>query len=444
MNCNAEAFLHQLAELERLAASSDRFVIALSGGLDSTVLTHLLATTRSQHGKSLLAVHVDHRLHPDSASWAAQCQALAAEFEIDFACEVVSVDVDAGQGTEAAARDARYTALRKHLADGDWLLSAHHQDDQAETLLLNLLRGSGPAGVAAMQSVRKIGDSWLVRPLLGVSRDELADYASSENLSWITDPSNDDCSFDRNFLRNEVMPVLASRWPHAGSSLARSAELARDSANLLMELADLDYTSIGGEDNRLPVSALSTLSTSRQKNLLRRVAQLVRLPSPAAAHLQLIVEQLLPAREDAEPLVSWPGAEARRYRDTLYLLPASVAADFECGQTLDTAAVAIGPGLGELSLVEDGGRGLSRDAVARGLTLHRRKGGEEIKPVGQTHTRKLKKLLQEEGIVPWQRDLLPLVYCGEDLVAVADLWIAADIVAENGLAIRWESRPELY
>ena len=444
MNCNAEAFLHQLAELERHAASSDRLVIALSGGLDSTVLAHLLATTRSQHGKSLLAVHVDHRLHPDSASWAAQCQALAAEFEIDFACEVVSVDVDAGQGTEAAARDARYTALRKHLADGDWLLSAHHQDDQAETLLLNLLRGSGPAGVAAMQSVRKIGDSWLVRPLLGVSRDELADYASSENLSWITDPSNDDCSFDRNFLRNEVMPVLASRWPHAGSSLARSAELARDSANLLMELADLDYTSIGGEDNRLPVSALSTLSTSRQKNLLRRVAQLVRLPSPAAAHLQLIVEQLLPAREDAEPLVSWPGAEARRYRDTLYLLPASVAADFECGQTLNTAAVAIGPGLGELSLVEDGGRGLSRDAVARGLTLHRRKGGEEIKPVGQTHTRKLKKLLQEEGIVPWQRDLLPLVYCGEDLVAVADLWIAADIVAENGLAIRWESRPELY
>ena len=444
MNCNAEAFLHQLAELERLAASSDRLVIALSGGLDSTVLTHLLATTRSQHGKSLLTVHVDHRLHPDSASWAAQCQAFAAELEIDFACEVVSVDVDAGQGTEAAARDARYTALRKHLADGDWLLSAHHQDDQAETLLLNLLRGSGPAGIAAMQSVRKIGDSWLVRPLLGVSRDELADYASSENLSWITDPSNDDCGFDRNFLRNEVMPVLVSRWPHAGSSLARSAELARDSANLLTELADLDYTSIGGEDNRLPVSALSTLSTSRQKNLLRRVAQLVRLPSPAAAHLQLIVEQLLPAREDAEPLVSWPGAEARRYRDTLYLLPASVAADFECGQTLDTAAVAIGPGLGELSLVEDGGRGLSRDAVARGLTLHRRKGGEEIKPVGQTHTRKLKKLLQEEGIVPWQRDLLPLVYCGGDLVAVADLWIAADIVAENGLAIRWESRPELY
>lgn len=425
-------------------AGPSRYVVAFSGGMDSSVLLHALQATATGTATPVLAVHVNHGLQPDSGDWETHCRAAAAAMAADYKSLSIAVPQGSGLGPEAAARQARYQALQQCMQAGDWLLSAHHQDDQAETLLLNLLRGSGPAGVAAMQSVRKIGDSWLVRPLLGVSRDELADYATSENLSWITDPSNDDCGFDRNFLRNEVMPVLASRWPHAGSSLARSAELARDSANLLMELADLDYTSIGGEDNRLPVSALSTLSTSRQKNLLRRVAQLVRLPSPAAAHLQLIVEQLLPAREDAEPLVSWPGAEARRYRDTLYLLPASVAADFECGQTLDTAAVAIGPGLGEISLVEDGGRGLSRDAVARGLTLHRRKGGEEIKPVGQTHTRKLKKLLQEEGIVPWQRDLLPLVYCGEDLVAVADLWIAADIVAENGLAIRWESRPELY
>ncbi len=444
MSCNARVLLHRLAELESLATSPDRFVVALSGGLDSTVLAHLLAKTRSEHGKSLLAVHVDHRLHADSASWAAQCQAFAAKFEIDFACEVVTVELDSNHGTEAAARDARYAALQKYVADGDWLLSAHHQDDQAETLLLNLLRGSGPAGVAAMQPIRKMGDSWLVRPLLDVSRDELAVYAASEDLHWIADPSNDDCGFDRNFLRNEVLPVLASRWPRCGSTLARSAQLARDAANLLTELADLDRASIGGTGSRLPVAALSKLSASRQRNLLRRVAQLAGLPAPAAAHLQLIVEQLVPAREDAEPLVSWQGAEARRYRDNLYLLPAMSGADFECGQSLDTDAVTIGPGLGAILLVEGAGRGLSRDAIARGLTLHRRKGGEEIKPVGQTHTRKLKKLLQEEGIVPWQRDVLPLVYCGENLVAVADLWMAADMVAENGLAIRWDGRPELY
>ncbi len=444
MSCNAEALLTRLAELESLAASTDRYVIALSGGLDSTVLAHLLATTRSQHGKSLLAVHVDHQLHPESASWAAHCEAFAAKIAIDFASEVVCVDIDAGQGTEAAARDARYAALRKHVADGDWLLSAHHQDDQAETLLLNLLRGSGPAGVAAMQSIRKLGNSWLVRPLLGITRDELAAYAAGVDLDWIADPSNDDHGFDRNFLRKEVMPLLQSRWPGSVATLARSAELARDSANLLTELADLDHASIGGTGSRLPVDGLLKLSASRQRNLLRRVAQLAGLPTPAAAHLQQIVDELLPAREDAEPLVSWPGAEARRYRNTLYLLPSFAAAIFDCGQSLDTAAVTVGPGLGEILLVEDGGRGLSRDAVARGLTLHRRKGGEEIKPAGQTHTRKLKKLLQEEGIVPWRRDMLPLVYCGEDLVAVADLWIAADVVAENGLAIRWDGRPDLY
>ena len=444
MTFNAEVLLQRLAELEELAPPPERYVVALSGGLDSTVLTHVLSTCRQQHGKSLAAIHIDHQLHVDSANWATHCRLFAEELGVDFLTEVVGVDAGAGKGPEAAARDARYAALLTHVVHGDWLLSAHHRNDQAETLLLNLLRGSGPAGVAAMRSIREFGDAWLARPLLDVSRDDLEAYAAAEGLRWIEDPSNDEQEFDRNFLRGDVLPLLQSRWPHASLKLARSASLARDAAGLLSELADLDIELMGAVSTRLPVSALLALSPSRQRNLLRRAIRTSGLPAPAASHLQAILEELLPAREDAEPLVNWPGAEARRYRDTLYLLPAAAVASFESGKELSGKGVRIGPGLGELSLVAGQGPGLSEATVAAGLGLRQREGGEEIRPVGQTHTRKLKKLLQEEGVVPWLRDQLPLVYSGDTLVAVADLWLADDAAAENGLQIHWQDRPQLY
>jgi len=441
---NAEALLQRLAELEQLASPPERYVVALSGGLDSMVLAHVLSVSRQQHGKSITAVHIDHQLRPESTNWAEHCKDFAKRNNIDFVVDVVKIDAAAGKGPEAAARDARYTALRKHVVGGDWLLSAHHQDDQSETLLLNLLRGSGPAGVAAMRSIRKFGDAWLARPLLDISRGELARYAEDEGLRWIEDPSNRERDFDRNFLRGDVLPLLQTRWPHASAKLARSATLARDAATLLTELADLDIESMAATSDRLPISALAALSPSRQRNILRRAIQTLGLPAPAASHLEEIVQRLLPARADAEPLVNWPGAEARRYRDTLYLLPAAADVSFESGQGLSDQGVRIGPGLGDLMLVSGVGPGLSDATVAAGLSLRKRTGGEEIKPVGQLHTRKLKKLLQEEGVVPWRRDQLPLVYSGDDLVAVADLWIADDAAAENGLRIHWQGRPQLY
>lgn len=444
MSFNAEVLLRRLAELEKLAPPPERYVIALSGGLDSTALAHAMSTSRQQHTKSLAVIHIDHQLHEESAKWAQQCQAFAENVGVEFIADVVSVDVDGGKGQEAAARDARYSAISKHIVAGDWLLSAHHQDDQAETLLLNLLRGSGPAGIAAMRPIREFGDAWLARPLLDVSREELVAYATDESLEWIEDPSNREREFDRNFLRGDVLPLLQTRWPHAPAKFARSALLARDAANLLTELADLDMASTGAVKNRLPVSALIELSPSRQRNLLRLAIQKAGLPAPSSSHLREILECLLPAREDAEPLVNWPGAEARRYRDTLYLMPAGRVATFQSGQDIAGEGTMIGPGLGRLSLVAGDGPGLSEEVVAAGLCLRNRQGGEEIKPLGQAHTRKLKKLLQEEGVVPWLRDQLPLVFSGEQLVAVADLWIADQAAAENGRQIHWQGRPQLY
>ncbi len=444
MSFKAEDLLQRLLELESLATAPKRYLIALSGGLDSTVLAHALASTRLQHGKALIAIHVDHRLQNESGAWAEQCEQFATELGLEFLCEAVDVEVQGGDGPEAAARDARYAALAKHVADGDWLLSAHHQDDQAETLMLNLLRGSGPAGLAGMRPMRQFSRGWLSRPLLGVSRDDLMAYAMREELRWIDDPSNEDVDFDRNFLRNKVLPLITGRWPGAAARMARSAELARDASNLLSELAELDIKSLGGVCDRLSVTGLHKLSKSRQFNLLRQAAKLSELPVPATPQLLAIVEQLLPAREDAEPLVSWPGGEARRYRDTLYLQPTFSAADFAKGQPFGDGEVLIGPGLGTLALGSCDGPGLSETVVAQGLCLRRREGGEEIQLPGQSHTKKLKKLLQEEGVLPWFRQQLPLIYSGGQLVAVADLWIAAGALAEKGRAIRWRNKPDLY
>lgn len=444
MSFDAAALLQRLAELEALAAVPKRLIVAYSGGLDSTILAHLLAVTREQHGKALVLIHIDHGLQEASRSWAEFCQASAAAMGIDFVCERVAVERDSGVGPEAAAREARYQALAKHVSTTDWLLSAHHRDDQAETLLLNLLRGSGPAGLRAMPVMRKIGDGYLLRPLLGVRKEELRVCAQDAGLDWIEDPSNSDHGFDRNFLRANVMPALEQRWPHAAEKLTRSAELSGESADLLAELADIDIAAVRNGADRLSVSGLRRLSLARQKNLLRRAAVLAALPPPASRHLASMCTELLPAKSDAEPRVCWGGAEARRYRDTLYLLPRWRAPDYTDGSSLGGSGVAIGHGCGQLLLSPGKGPGLSQAVLEAGLSVRRRRGGEEIKLPGQSHTRKLKKLLQEERVVPWWRDELPLVYAGAALVAVADLWVAEHAFDVAGRAVEWRARPDLF
>jgi len=443
VNFRPEDLLLRLDELEIAAGSPSRYIIAFSGGLDSSVLLHALVQTRQQHGKSLLAVHVDHRLQPDSEKWATHCERVANEFGVEFVGDAVTIDHNAGLGPEAAARDARYGVLRRHVGTTDWLLSAHHRDDQAETLLINLLRGSGPAGIAGIPALRKFADGWLVRPLLEVSRNSLAKYAGKYGLKWIDDPSNEESRYERNFLRNEVLPLLDSRWPDASLRLSKSAGFAREAAELLTEFADADLASTGNTVDRLDVAALRALTPARQKNVLRRAINLAGLPPASSRQLQSIIDELLPARDDAAPLVRWDGAEVRRFRDRVYLLAATPVPEF-AGRRLSADPLSLGAGLGRLMLEQDSGPGLSEDCVRAGLTLKLRAGGEEFKPLGQAHTRKLKKLLQEECIVPWMRDRLPLIYSGERLVAVADLWLASDVAVPGGAHVRWHDRPALH
>jgi len=435
----------QLAELECLASRPARYIVAFSGGLDSSVLLHALANLpiEGENRVSVVAIHIDHGLQPESFSWSELCKVTAAKLGVEFRSINVNVQLDSGKGPEASAREARYSALHTELRNDDWLLSAHHREDQAETLLLNLIRGSGPAGIAGIGSIRRFGPGWLARPMLSINRADIEIYASDNELRWAEDPSNIDRRFDRNFLRHEVMPNLKLRWPDIAARLQRSAGHAGEASQLLLELAAADLKGLGPSSARIPIDELTGLSAARQRNVIRYALRDQGLSTPTAIQLDRIMSEVIPAREDAQPLVTWPGAAVRRYRNGLYLMPETLTAAIESA-SISGDELLLGPGLGRLTFEAGTDVGLSKELFDGGLTVKVRAGGERISPFGQVHTRELKNLLQESGIVPWMRDRLPLVYSGDHLVAVGDLWLAADAVSDPGIVVRWVGRPALH
>lgn len=445
MSFTSEALNLALQALCKDAEPPQRYVVAFSGGLDSTVLLHALAASAAQHKAAILAVHIDHDLQSGSDQWAEQCKRTAADFNVEFRQERVTVDVHGGKGQEAAARDARYAAFERLMLPGDWLLSAHHQDDQAETLLLNLFRGSGLAGLAGIASVRRFAPGWLARPLLPYSQDSLRSYADLHELAWIDDPSNDDRVFDRNFLRHEVMPIIESRWPGAAQRLYRSSRIASEAAGLLDELGAIDLARLGGRCDRLQLDALKSLTAERQRNVLRFAVRKLGLALPSAAQLQRVLDEVVLARVDAEPILSWGDVEIRRFRNGLYIQRSMVGSSTPAAISLgENDYQELGAGLGALRLERDAAQGLDRRVLERGLELRFRQGGEKIRPLDQPHTKTLKNLLQEESIVPWMRDRIPLLYAGDELVAVADIWLAQGAVSSPGVAVHWENRPPIH
>ena len=415
--------------------------MALSGGLDSMVLLHRLAAQREVLGLPLGAVHVDHQLQPDSPRWAQCCRDRCRQLDIPFELHRVEARPGPGESPEAAAREARYRALREWLQPDHCLVTAHHEDDQAETLLLQLLRGSGPRGLAGMAAVNGFGRGWLCRPLLEVSRRRLLDWAHAHGLEWIEDPSNADRGYDRNFLRHEILPRLQQRWPGVQRVLARAARHQADAASLQDDLAINDLMQIGGQGPAtLSVTALLHYTRPRRRNILRYWLHSLSLPTPSAAVLEQIDQAMLGTRVDAMPRVHWPGAEVRRYRDDLYAMqplprPPAGLRDWDGGSCeLEQAD-------GRLEVTPTSGQGLRREALAgRRLQLGFRVGGETLVPAGRGQHHSLKQLFQERGIPPWERDRVPLVHCDGELIAVAGLWLAEGWQArgeEPGLLLQW-------
>ena len=435
-----------------------RYIVAYSGGMDSHVLLHSLAQLREQLANvELRAVHVDHGLHASSPDWAAHCVSVCAQLGV--MCEVRAVDARAPCGTspEDAARVARYAAFTQVVQSGDVVFTAHHQDDQAETLLLQLLRGAGPRGSAGMGEMSRLGSGWLARPLLEFSRAALRDYALMQQLHWVDDPSNVDTRFDRNYLRQEIMPGLQRRWPAAHVTLARSAQHSAEAAELLEVLAESDLQairisppntldeseSVGGKGSGLIISKLLALSPARQRNVLRFWIEQAGLPPPHQRHLERLQSDVLHAAVDAEPCMHWPGAEIRRYRDVLVAMRPLPPFDASQQWAWNLEAPLTIAGIGTLTASPTQGAGLRADAGAVGVHIGFRQGGERIQPAGRACHATLKNLFQDAGVPPWRRAQVPLLYIDGALAAVVGYWYAEEFVAHAGAAaVAIEFQPE--
>ena len=387
-------------------------LVGFSGGLDSTALLHLLAHDADTRSAGLRAIHVHHGLHADADAWSAHCARVCSSLSVPLETVRVRVNATTGLGLEGAARTARHRVFEDTLRPDEVLALAHHRDDQAETFLLRALRGSGVDGLAAMRAWRVFADGWLWRPLLDTARAELQAYAHVRQLSWIEDPSNTGTAQDRNFLRNEVLPLLQARWPHASTSFARSACLASNAAELLVQEDDALLASLAS-GNTLHVDALLTLPAARRARVLRAWADARALPPLPANGIDCIEQQLLHARVDADACFAWAGACIRRWRDVLHASNAVTALPLDWSHTWDGASALTLPTGDTLQLV-----GATRfDAPLR---VHARQGGERIVQPGRQHSHALKHLLQEHGIPPWQRMRLPLLSDGEELLAAGD------------------------
>lgn len=412
-----------------------RWWLAYSGGVDSHVLLHAVARLRDRHSiPPLHAIHINHRLNPRAQDWAEHCLEVCAALGIEL--RVVAVDViERGAGLEAAARAARYAAFEQALGVGELLLQAHHRDDQIETLLLRLLRGSGIAGLAAIPAERALGAGLLLRPLLTHTRAELVAYARAQALRWIEDDSNDSERFDRNFLRLRVLPQLAERWPAYRETLARAVDQAGEAAQLLDELAEADLAAAGTGDT-LPVGYCLQMRSERLHNLLRRWLRKRNLPQPGREQLLQVVA-MMSACADAEPCVRWPGAELHRFRDRLHAFAPLPPLPAQLDQALEPPAAVALAGRGQLHLSAAHGQGLRAD---RDYRVCNRRSGLRCRPLDRAHSQTLKKLLQEYAVPTWLRDRLPLIFSGDELAAVADLWICEGFQAgpqQPGWVIEW-------
>ena len=435
---NLSAFLETLP-------GRKRFLIAYSGGLDSHVLLHLMVCLQEEAGYSIRAVHVNHNIQRESRNWAGHCRDTCRTLGV----ELELVDVDAGrpgkESPESWARHKRYAAIGNILEEREILLTAHHRDDQLETLLLRLFRGSGVLGLASMRAVRPFAKGLHARPLLQHSREQLSAYAGNRNLNWIEDPSNADTRLDRNFVRHEVLPVIKNRWPSLALPVTRAIQVFSETQELLDEVAgqDLQVCSTQKPDV-LAVDPLQRLSTPRQKNTVRYWCRTLDLPAPDSRQLSRIVSEAIPARHDSNAQVRWSGAELHRFGSYVQLIAppggfdksAIRAWDFKSPCRLD---------FGELTAVEGYGNGLKKELCSGArVEIRYRCGGEKIRLPGRTCRHKLKKLFQENATPPWLRERVPLIYVGDRLAMAAGFWTDADFAAAAGepsWIINWNHAP---
>lgn len=412
-----------------------QLLVGFSGGLDSTVLLHRLKCWRDREPDvQLRAIHIHHGLSPRAEEWVAHCEAMCAAWAIPLLVERVTL-AEEGLGIEAQARKARYAAFAGALRTGEALVTAQHLDDQCETFLLALKRGSGPAGLSAMPERSEFAGTTLLRPLLGETRASLEAWAREHQLSWIEDESNQDDSYDRNFLRLRVLPLLCERWPHFADATARSAMLCAEQESLLDELLSEELSDLISEDGALAITPLEAISPARRAALLRRWLATHHAAMPSRAMLSRIWDEVAQAREDASPCVHLSGYEVRRYKGKLWWVKYSPSlTDVVIHWTSPEAPLILPQDMGSVSLMPTGHVRLPKPGEPVSVRF---KAGGLLHIVGRNGGRKLKKIWQEYNVPPWLRDTTPLLFYGETLIAAAGVFITEEGWTEEGASFEW-------
>ncbi|MEP6548653.1 MAG: tRNA lysidine(34) synthetase TilS [Gammaproteobacteria bacterium] len=420
-------------------------VVSLSGGADSANLLAAAASLQgSFRGLSVRAVHVDHGLQAAAAAFREACASLCKSCGVPLTVLPLVLQVPQGASIEAAARDARYAALAAELKPGECLLTAHHSEDQAQTLLLQALRGAGLKGLSAMPLCRALGQGWHLRPVLEIPQDRLLGPGAHLSGACAPDPMNEDERFDRSYLRRQVWPLIEARWPGAGATLARVARHAGEAQALLDATAAADVGRLR-DGEALSVPGLRALVPQARINALRFWLSEGGVDAPSAARLSEALRQMLDAQIDRLPAVAWGSYVLRRYRQRIFLTSAHPPQlqGRHLWSTESVVPLDLGPNLGELRWVAQAG-GLDSARLPPTLMVRRRVGGETLKPGPEARTQTLQHLCQSQGVLPWMRDAMPLVFAGDSLVAAGDLWLDARhrvAAGAAGIAIRWARAP---
>lgn len=397
-------------------------LVAFSGGVDSSVLLHLCHRLRQLRPEfSVRAVYIHHGLSQYADAWAAHCLAQCDKWQVP--CNVIHVTLPQnGEGIEAAARQARYQAIAAHILPQEVLLTAQHLDDQCETFLLALKRGSGPAGLSAMPELSTFANQFSIfRPLLAVSRQHIEDYARDFQLTWVEDDSNASTRFERNFLRLDVLPTLHQRWPHFATMVARSAELCAEQEQLLDDLLAETLAECVDADKTLDIERVAQLSDAKRGAILRRWLALHQVKMPSREQLKHLWLEVALARGDADPVYLLAEKQIRRFQQRLYLLPvyadiSSLILPWQC----DTPLI-LPDNLGALNIASEGlaVRAPKKDEI---VTIRFAASGK-IHPIGRAGSRKIKKIWQEWQVPPWNRQRIPLLYYNETLIAAIPLFV---------------------
>jgi tRNA(Ile)-lysidine synthase len=427
---SSEILLNSLLRLPEPA----HYWVGFSGGADSTALLHAMFECRERLSTPFGAVHFHHGLHEDASAWQAHCAAFCDERNIPYRAEKLDIVIGGRSSLEEEARNCRYRAVADLLGRSEMYLTAHHAEDQAETLFLNLMRGSGIEGLAGIPELRNLEQGWVARPLLDIHREQLIEYLESRGIAWLTDPSNADTSFDRNYLRCELFPVIEKRWPGVARRLARTARNARAMAGAMAMFIENQSGDLIRDPLRMPAHKLLELGPEMQALILRQWLRRNEVPMLPESRLQEFLTQLSDARQGSQAEVQWEDWMIKHYRHDLWLHrrePFIALSDrpWSSGMSLD-----LGPSSGTLELIGEPAR------IPPGWVVGPRRGGARIRTVEQGPSRKLKHFFQSATIPPWLRPGIPVIYWDDEPVALGDWVIGHRLnwwLMENGLDLAW-------